>query len=62
VAVDFGPKQSGWLIIQLGNPSFEFYGVPGRREQLSDLGEREQLSELSDRWPQTYNRINQNLC
>jgi hypothetical protein len=23
VAVDFGPKQSGWLINQLGNPSFE---------------------------------------
>jgi hypothetical protein len=23
VAVDFGPKQSGWLINQLGNPSLE---------------------------------------
>ncbi len=25
VAVDFGPEPSGWLINQLGNPSFNHY-------------------------------------
>ncbi len=36
VAVDFGPKQSGWLINQLGNPSL-LYIVHPRLVHGSDM-------------------------
>jgi hypothetical protein len=34
VAMEFGPKQSGWLINQLGNPSFGMASMeaPGRHQ------------------------------
>jgi hypothetical protein len=51
VAVDFGPKQSGWLINQRDNPSFAWQTRPGNRiRQAACQARREGCSLHVSHW------------